>query len=161
LFEPPDEFEEFDELEPLDELEPFDEFDELEPPDEFDELAPFDEVAPLDGLGEVAPLVGLEPEPEVADPAPVLAPALAVEPLDCVDALLVEPGSTAATAPAASRLATPTVAVAVFSLRRPRSRSSTARATCRAAPWARGTPLRSSQLSMIAVWHPWLRASLR
>lgn len=115
-------------------LELFDEFDEFEP-DEFDELAPLDEV---------------EPEPELADPVPVLE----AEPLECVDALLVEPGSTAATAPAASRLATPTVAVAVFSLRRPRSRSATARETCRAAPWPRGSPLRSSQLSIIAVWHP-------
>ena len=116
-----------------------DEFDELEP-DEFDELEP-DE---------------FEPEPELADPVPVLAPVLGVEvePLECVDALLVEPGSTAATAPAASRLATPTVAVVVFSLRRPRSRSATARETCRAAPWPRGAPLRSSQLSIIAVWHP-------
>jgi hypothetical protein len=129
-------------LEPFDE---FDEFDELEPLDEFDELEPLDELAPLDVF---------EPEPELADPVPVLAPVLEVEPLECVDALLVEPGSTAATAPAASRLATPTVAVAVFSLRRPRSRSATARDTCRAAPWPRGTPLRSSQLSIIAVWHP-------
>jgi hypothetical protein len=129
-------------LEPFDE---FDEFDELEPLDEFDELEPLDELAPLDVF---------EPEPELADPVPVLAPVLEVEPLECVDALLVEPGSTAATAPAASRLATPTVAVAVFSLRRPRSRSATARETCRAAPWPRGTPLRSSQLSIIAVWHP-------
>lgn len=123
-------------------LELFDEFDEFEP-DEFDELEPdeFDELAPLDEV---------EPEPELADPVPVLE----AEPLECVDALLVEPGSTAATAPAASRLATPTVAVAVFSLRRPRSRSATARETCRAAPWPRGSPLRSSQLSIIAVWHP-------
>lgn len=131
-------------------LELLDEFDELEP-DEFDELEPdeFDELAPLDEF---------EPEPELADPVPVLAPGLEVEvevePLECVDALLVEPGSTAATAPAASRLATPTVAVVVFSLRRPRSRSATARETCRAAPWPRGAPLRSSQLSIIAVWHP-------
>jgi len=121
----------------------------LEPFDEFDELEPLDELAPPDVF---------EPEPELADPVPVLVPVLApvleVEPLECVDALLVEPGSTAATAPAASRLATPTVAVAVFSLRRPRSRSATARETCRAAPWRRGTPLRSSQLSIIAVWHP-------
>ena len=104
----------------------------------------------------MAPLDEFEPEPELADPVPVLAPVLEVEvePLECVDALLVEPGSTAATAPAASRLATPTVAVVVFSLRRPRSRSATARETCRAAPWPRGAPLRSSQLSIIAVWHP-------
>lgn len=130
-------------------LELLDEFDELEP-DEFDELAPLDE------FDELAPLDEFEPEPELADPVPVLAPVLGVEvePLECVDALLVEPGSTAATAPAASRLATPTVAVVVFSLRRPRSRSATARETCRAAPWPRGAPLRSSQLSIIAVWHP-------
>jgi hypothetical protein len=134
LLEPFDVFDEFDEFEP-------DEFDEFEPLDEFDELEPLDELPPLDVF---------EPEPELADPVPVLE----VEPLECVDALLVEPGSTAATAPAASRLATPTVAVAVFSLRRPRSRSATARETCRAAPWPRGTPLRSSQLSIIAVWHP-------
>ena len=134
-------------------LEPFDEFDEFEP-DEFDELEPLDEFDELEPLDELAPLDVFEPEPELADPVPVLAPVLEVEPLECVDALLVEPGSTAATAPAASRLATPTVAVAVFSLRRPRSRSATARETCRAAPWPRGTPLRSSQLSIIAVWHP-------
>jgi hypothetical protein len=130
-----DEFDEFDEFE----------LDEFEPLPEFDELEPVDELEPLDVF---------EPEPELADPVPVLAPVLEVEPLECVDALLVEPGSTAATAPAASRLATPTVTVAVFSLRRPRSRSSTARDTCRAAPWPRGTPFRSSQLSIIAVWHP-------
>ncbi|MGC1755346.1 MAG: hypothetical protein WA805_19845 [Trebonia sp.] len=131
-------------------LELLDEFDELEP-DEF-ELEP--ELA--DPVPVLAPLDEFEPEPELADPVPVLAPGLEVEvePLECVDALLVEPGSTAATAPAASRLATPTVAVVVFSLRRPRSRSATARETCRAAPWPRGAPLRSSQLSIIAVWHP-------
>lgn len=124
--------------------------------DEFDEFEPLDELAPLDEFDELAPLDVFEPEPELADPVPVLAPVpeAEVEPLECVDALLVEPGSTAATAPAASRLATPTVAVAVFSLRRPRSRSATARETYRAAPWPRGTPLRSSQLSIIAVWHP-------
>ncbi|MGC2009321.1 hypothetical protein [Trebonia sp.] len=132
-------------------LELLDEFDELPPLDEF-ELEP--ELA--DPVPVLAPLDEFEPEPELADPVPVLAPGLEVEvePLECVDALLVEPGSTAATAPAASRLATPTVAVVVFSLRRPRSRSATARETCRAAPWPRGAPLRSSQLSIIAVWHP-------
>ena len=75
--------------------------------------------------------------------------------------LCVEPGSAAATAPAASTLATPTVTVAVFSLRRPRSRSATARETCRAAAWPRGTPVGSSQLSIIAVWHASLYASFR
>lgn len=136
-------------LELLDELDEFDEFDELEPLDEFDELEPLDE------------LDEFEPEPELADPAPVLAPVLEVEPLECVDALLVEPGSTAATAPAATTLATPTVAVAAFSLRRPRSRSATAWETCRAAAWPRGAPLRLSQLSMVAVWHAFLSASFR
>jgi hypothetical protein len=130
-------------------LELLDEFDE---PDEFAELGEF-ELLPV-----------LAPEPGLADPpvdapvpdddVPVLLLPDEMEPLECVDALLVEPGSTAATAPAASRLATPTVAVVVFSLRRPRSRSATARETCRAAPWPRGSPLRSSQLSIIAVWHP-------
>ena len=75
--------------------------------------------------------------------------------------LCVAPGSAAATAPAASTLATPTVTVAVFSLRRPRSRSATARETCRAAAWPRGTPVGSSQLSIIAVWHASLYASFR
>ena len=70
------------------------------------------------------------------DDVPVL---LLPDELELLVVLCVEPGSTAATAPAASRLATPTVAVAVFSLRRPRSRSATARETCRAAPWPRGS----------------------
>ena len=133
-------------------LDEFDEFDEFDEPDEFDELAE---------LGEFELLPVLVPEPELAEP-PLDAPV----PDDDVPVLLlpdepelpvvvcVEPGSAAATAPAASRLATPTVAVAVFSLRRPRSRSATARETCRAAPWPRGAPLPSSQLSIIAVWLP-------
>jgi hypothetical protein len=132
-------------------LELLDEFDE---PDEFDEL-------PEPGEFELLPVLAPEPElaaPPLDVPVPDDVPAALLpdemEPLECVDALLVEPGSTAATAPAASRLATPTVAVAVFSLRRPRSRSATARETCPAAAWPRGAPLRSSQLSIIAVWHP-------
>jgi hypothetical protein len=130
-------------------LELLDEFDE---PDEFDELAE---------LGEVELLPVLAPEPELAEPpldAPVpdddVPAALLPDELELLVVVCVEPGSTAATAPAASRLATPTVAVVVFSLRRPRSRSATARETCRAAPWPRGAPLRLSQLSIIAVWHP-------
>ena len=130
-------------------LELLDEFDE---PDEFAELGEFEllpVLAPEPGLAD-PPLDA--PVPDVDVPAALLPDEM--EPLECVDALLVEPGSTAATAPAASRLATPTVAVVVFSLRRPRSRSATARETCRAAPWPRDSPLRSSQLSIIAVWHP-------
>jgi hypothetical protein len=126
-----------------------DEFDEFDEPDEFAELGEF-ELLPV-----------LAPEPELAEP-PLDAPVpdddvpvlLLPDELELLVALCVEPGSAAATAPAASRLATPTVAVVVFSLRRPRSRSATARETCRAAPWPRGAPLRSSQLSIIAVWHP-------
>jgi hypothetical protein len=123
-----------------------DEFDEFDEPDEFDEFE----------LGEFELLPVLAPEPELAEPpldAPVPdddVPVLVLP--DELVVLCVEPGSAAATAPAASRLATPTVAVVVFSLRRPRSRSATARETCRAAPWPRGAPLRSSQLSIIAVW---------
>jgi hypothetical protein len=130
----------------------------LEPPDEFDE---FDEPDESDGLGEFELLPVLAPEPGLAEPAldvPVpdddVPPALLPDELEPLVVVCVEPGSAAATAPAASRLATPTVAVVVFSLRRPRSRSATARETGRAAPWPRGAPLRSSQLSIIAVWHP-------
>lgn len=126
-----------------------DEFDEFDEPDEFAELGEF-ELLPV-----------LAPEPGVAEPpldAPVpdddVPAALPPDELELLVVACVEPGSAAATAPAASRLATPTVAVVVFSLRRPRSRSATARETCRAAPWPRGAPLRSSQLSIIAVWHP-------
>ena len=129
-----------------------DEFDEFDEPDEFDEFAE---------LGEFELLPVLAPDPELAEPpldAPVPdddVPVLVLpDELELLVVLCVEPGSAAATAPAASRLATPTVAVVVFSLRRPRSRSATARETRRAAPWPRGAPLRSSQLSIIAVWHP-------
>jgi hypothetical protein len=128
-----------------------DEFDEFDEPDEFDEFAE---------LGEFELLPVLAPDPELAEP-PLVAPVpdddvpvlVLPDELELLVVLCVEPGSAAATAPAASRLATPTVAVVVFSLRRPRSRSATARETCRAAPWPRGAPLRSSQLSIIAVWH--------
>jgi hypothetical protein len=129
----------------------FELLDEFDEPDELDE---FDEFAEL-GEFELLPL--LAPEPELAEPpldAPVPdddVPVLVLP--DELVVLCVEPGSAAATAPAASRLATPTVAVVAFSLRRPRSRSATARERCRAAPWPRGAPLRSSQLSIIAVLH--------
>lgn len=125
-----------------------DEFDEFDEPDEFAELGEF-ELLPV-----LAPEPGLA-EPPLDAPVPDDVPAaLLPDELELLVVVCVEPGSTAATAPAASRLATPTVAVVVFSLRRPRSRSATARETCRAAPWPRGAPLRLSQLSIIAVWHP-------
>jgi hypothetical protein len=124
----------------------------LELPEELDEFAEVEEPEELEVLPVLAPEPGRAEPPLDApvpdDDAPVLFPAGELE-LPVV--LCAEPGSAAATAPAASTLATPTVAVAVFSLRRPRSRSATARETCRAARWPRGTPLRSSQLSIIAV----------
>jgi hypothetical protein len=133
-------------------LELLDEFGEFDEPDEFDEFPE---------LGEFELLPVLAPEPGLAEPAldvPVpdddVPAALLPDELELLVVVCVEPGSAAATAPAASRLATPTVAVVVFSLRRPRSRSATARETCRAGPSPRGAPLRSSQLSIIAVWHP-------
>jgi hypothetical protein len=133
-------------------LELFDEFDELELLDEFEEL---DELLDeFEELEEPALLPELEFElwlPESSLDVPLLrddVPVLVL--VDEVPALVlvcVEPGRTAATAPAASTLAKPTVAVAVFSLRRPRSRSATARDTWRSPSWARGDPL-WSQLSM-------------
>src|SRR6202034_2095757 len=80
---------------------------------------------PLD----VPPLDDEPPVPVLTDELPVLVPVACTE-----------PGSTAATAPAATTLATPTVAVAAFSLRLPRSRSATAWDTWRAAAWARADP---------------------
>jgi hypothetical protein len=133
-------------------LELLDEFDELDEVDEFDEFAELEEFGLLPELvPEPVPAVPPLDVPVPADDVPVLL--LADEP-ELLVVLCAEPGSAAATAPAASTLATPTVAVAVFSLRRPRSRSATASETCRAALWPRGAPLRSSQLSIIAVWHP-------
>ncbi len=74
-----------------------------------------------------------DPEPL----APLVLPLLDTEldlPVD-VPVLLVaacdDPGSTAATTPAVITLATDTVAVTAFSLRRPLSRSATARARWR------------------------------
>ena len=117
-----------------------DEFDEFDEPDELDEFDEFAEPVEFELLPVLAPEPELDEPPEAPvpdDDAPVL---VLPDELELLVALCVEPGSAAATAPAASRLATPTVAVAVFSLRRPRSRSATARETCRAAPWPRGAP---------------------
>ena len=119
-----------------------DEFDEFDEPDEFDELGEFEllpVLAPEPGLAE-PPLDVPVPDDDVPVPDDDVPAALLPDELELLVVLCVEPGSAAATAPAASRLATPTVAVAVFSLRRPRSRSATARETCRAAPWPRGAP---------------------
>jgi len=66
---------------------------------------------------------------------------------DEVTVLCVEPGRTAATTPATATLAKRTVAVAVFSRRRPRSRAATARERSRAAP------RRRSWLLILSVWH--------
>jgi hypothetical protein len=132
-------FELFDEFE----LFEFEEFDEL---DEFDEFAEREEpelpAEPESELWLALPSLDV-PLPEDDVPVLVLADELPELVLVCV-----EPGSTAATAPAASTLAKPTVAVAVFSRRLPRSRSATARDTWRSPARARGDPLRSSQLSI-------------
>jgi hypothetical protein len=138
----PEEFEEFEEL-----LEPDD--PELVEP----ELAEPEPVEP-----ELA-----EPEPEFAvpfvdAPLPDELPVLDDELLEWVTVLCVEPGSVTATAPTAATLAKPTVTVAAFSLRRPRSRSATARAMLRAALWrdpdrARDALSGRSGLVMMSVWH--------
>jgi hypothetical protein len=113
-----DEFELFEfELFEFEEFELF-EFEEL---DEFGE--PGEPALPAEL--EFEPALAL-PSPDVPLPADGLLLVLAELVLACV-----EPGSTAATAPAAITLAKPTVAVAVFSLRLPRSRSATARDTWR------------------------------
>ena len=104
-----DEFEEFEEFDELDE------FEELEEPDESEELVP-----------------------ESSEP-PVAAALELLELPEVVAVWCVEPGSAAATAPAATTLAKPTVAVVAFSLRLPRSRSATARARAASRP-DRGWP---------------------
>ena len=113
----------------------------------FDEAALFAEWEPA-GEEPAGELANCQPEPVSGDP-PVTDDEASVPVL----AVCVAPGSTMATAPAASTLAKPAVAVAAVSLRLPRSRSATARLTWRAAPRARPGALRSSQLSMLAVCH--------
>jgi hypothetical protein len=117
----------------------------------FDEAALFAEWEPAgeDPAGELA---NCQPEPASGDPPPD-APVTDDEASVPVLAVCVAPGSTMATAPAASTLAKPAVAVAAVSLRLPRSRSATARLTWRAGARARAGALRSSQLSMLAVCH--------
>ena len=91
----------------------FEEFEEFEEPEleepELDEPA-FDVPLPDDVL------------PDDVLPVPDPAPELDDELFDEVAVLCVEPGRTAATTPATATLAKLTVAVAVFSRRRPRSR---------------------------------------
>ena len=105
-----DEFEEFDEFDEFEEFDELDEFEELEEPDESEELVP-----------------------ESSEP-PVAAALELLELPEVVAVWCVEPGSAAATAPAATTLAKPTVAVVAFSLRLPRSRSATARARAASRP---------------------------
>lgn len=135
-------------------------FEPLEEFEEFDELAEFDE--PL--LPELVPdepeVPEPEPEPRVVEPLDAWLPEDEVparELPEWVTAACVEPGRAAATAPAASTLAKPTVAVVAFSRRLPRSRSATALETSRLAacpgPVARGAPWRSSGLVMPSVLH--------
>lgn len=76
--------------------------------------------------------------PPVDDEPPV--PVLTDELPEVVPVVWVEPGSTAATAPAAITLAKPTVAVTAFSRCLPRSRSATACDTWRAAARAGADP---------------------
>jgi hypothetical protein len=120
---------------------------------------------PLDGAWK--PLLDellLDPSDELldepADPADPLEPEPDVEPPDelelddellpvLVTAAWLEPGRIAATTPATATLAKDTVTVVALSRRRPCSRSATARATCRPAPWSdvrRGPAAGSSQL---------------
>lgn len=79
------------------------------------------------------------------------------EALCVLAAACVEPGSATATAPAATTLAKPTVAVVAFRRRLPRSRSATARETLRPRlsrdPRAYGDPSGNSGLLMLSVWH--------
>jgi hypothetical protein len=113
--------------------------------DEFDEFDEFEELGEAEPDPEEPEPVGVEPaEPELAEPEPVFAvplpddvaplPDEVLAPDDLLEEVVpcVEPGSTTATAPAASTLAKPTVAVVAFSLRRPRSRSAMARERLRA-----------------------------
>jgi len=112
------------------------------PPWSLDELLPdpFDEpLSPLDELDD-------EPEPDDEPDVDEVPPVLGLPELA---AAWVDPGSITATTPAATTLATDTVAVVAFSRRRPCSRSATACAICRAlltCPADRPRASRSSQL---------------
>ncbi|MDX6342409.1 MAG: acetyl-CoA synthetase [Trebonia sp.] len=92
-------------------------------------LDPFDELLdePVDPLELVPEFeVALVDELELGED---LLPVLVV-------AAWLDPGSITATTPATATLASDTVVVVAFSRRRPRSRSATARATCRPASWS-------------------------
>lgn len=118
-------------------------FDELEELEEFEELESSEE---LDESEELVPESSERPVLVLAPELPELAELPEVVAVWCV-----EPGSAAATAPAATTLARPTVAVVAFSLRLPRSRSATARARVMSRPcsgWPYEGESRSSQLFM-------------
>jgi hypothetical protein len=101
------------------------------------------------------PAVPAEVPAEVLDALPVLEAGRFV----LVTAACVDPGSAAATAPAATTLAKLTVTVAALRRRRPRSRSATACETSRASR-ACDDPSRGSGLIMESVWHIQLRGLL-
>ena len=88
---------------------------------------------PLDELLD-EPSDPLELEPEFDVPVDELE--LDEDLLPVLVAAWLDPGSTTATTPATATLASDTVVVVAFSRRRPRSRSATARATCRPASWS-------------------------
>jgi len=88
---------------------------------------------PLDEpLDEPSDPLELEPEFDVPDDELELDEDL----LPVLVAAWLDPGSTTATTPARATLASDTVVVVAFSRCRPRSRSATARATCRPASWS-------------------------
>jgi hypothetical protein len=132
------------------------ELEEFEEEEFEDEEPEPDELEPVEAEPDEPELAEPEPVPAVPPDAPLPADEL-VELPEEVTALYVEPGRTATTAPAATTLAKPTVAVATFSLWRPRSRSTTAREML-LPPWrdpdqARGAPLPDPVLLMPPVWH--------
>ncbi len=123
------------------------------PAEEFDEFEePFEEAAPEPAFD--------EPPDEVPDAEPPEETLAFDDPCEEAAVLCVEPGSAAATAPAATTLAKPTVAVVTFSLRRPRSRSATACETPRPPKrdpcQARDDSLPSPASLMPSVWHTYL-----
>ena len=107
--------------------------DELPRPLELDELEPDDPVLEEPELDEPEPDVPEVPELEVPEEPelvlPELAPVLLLDEFVPADALLDEPGSASATAPAASTLATPTVAVVATTRPLARRRAATPRVT--------------------------------
>jgi hypothetical protein len=138
------------------------------PAEEFDEFEePFEEAAPEPAFAAPPDEVPEEVPEEVPDAEPPEETLAFDEPREEAAVLCVEPGSAAATAPAATTLAKPTVAVVTFSLRRPRSRSATACETPRPPKrdpcQARDDPLPSPASPcpaslMPSVWHTYLHS---